>query len=161
MQIFSLFFLIGGHLFKKFDLNTFWWSEWCLLLVCLTMDLREHKNAIKRFLAICLGSCSSLTVLYCEWLPKWWMQWHDVFGNTFYEIYASQNLDRLTIEALRLSFSEIDLFLWKCPPFCLNGLQNGGYNGMMYSAIRFLKSTPRKPIESTMMALRLLVSEIW
>ena len=82
--------------------------------------------------------------MYCEWLPKWLMQWHDVFGNTFYEIYASQNLDRVTIEVLRLSFSEIDLFLWKFPPFCLNGLQNGGYNGMMYSAIRFLKSTPQK-----------------
>ena len=27
------------------------------------MDLREHKNAIKRFLAIFLGSCSSLTLL--------------------------------------------------------------------------------------------------
>ena len=27
------------------------------------MDLREHKNAIKRFLAICLGSCSHLTLL--------------------------------------------------------------------------------------------------
>ena len=35
---------------------------------------------------------------------------------------------------------------------------------MMYSAIPFLKSTPQKPyiyIESTMMALRLLVSDIW
>ena len=30
------------------------------------MDLREHKNAIKRFLAIFLGSCSSLTLLYAE-----------------------------------------------------------------------------------------------
>ena len=27
------------------------------------MDLREYKNAIKRFLAILLGSCSSLTLL--------------------------------------------------------------------------------------------------
>ena len=44
------------------DLNTFWWSEWCLLLVCLTMDLREHKNGIKRFLAILSWSCSSLTL---------------------------------------------------------------------------------------------------
>ena len=30
------------------------------------MDLREHKNAIKRFLAIFLGSCSSLTLLKTE-----------------------------------------------------------------------------------------------
>ena len=43
-----------------------------------------------------------------------------------------------------------------------NGLQNGGYNGMIYPAIVFLKSTPQKTyIESTMIALRLLVSEIW
>ena len=43
-----------------------------------------------------------------------------------------------------------------------NGLQNGGYNGMIYPAIVFfLKSTPQKTyIESTMIALRLLVSEI-
>ena len=30
---------------------------------------REHKNAIKRFLAICLGSCSSLTLLYLREAP--------------------------------------------------------------------------------------------
>ena len=43
-----------------------------------------------------------------------------------------------------------------------NGLQNGGYNGMIYPAIFFLKSMPQKTyIESTMIALRLLVSEIW
>ena len=59
MQIYRLSFLIGCHLFLKSNLNTFWWSEWCLLLVCLTMDLREDKNAIKRFLAIFSGSSSS------------------------------------------------------------------------------------------------------
>ena len=31
--------------------------------VCLTMDLREDKNPIKRFLAIFSGSSSSLTLL--------------------------------------------------------------------------------------------------
>ena len=44
-----------------------------------------------------------------------------------------------------------------------NGLQNGGYIGMMYSAILFLESTPDKTyiyIEPTLKALRLLVSEI-
>ena len=43
-----------------------------------------------------------------------------------------------------------------------NGFQNGGYNGMIYPAIVFLKSTPQKTyMDSTMIALRLLVSEIW
>ncbi len=42
-----------------------------------------------------------------------------------------------------------------------HGLQNGGYIGMMYSTILFLESTPHKTyIESTLKALRLLVSEI-
>ena len=63
----------------------------------------------------------------------------------FLQVYARQNLEIESIlKALRLLVSEIGLFLWKCPPFCLNGLQNGGYNGMMYSAIPFLKSTPQK-----------------
>ena len=46
-----------------------------------------------------------------------------------------------------------------------NCLQNDGYNGMMYSAILFLKSTLHKTyrrvyLESTLKGLRLLVSEI-
>ena len=42
-----------------------------------------------------------------------------------------------------------------------NGLQNGRYNGMIYPEIVVLKSTPQKTyIESTMIALRLLVIEI-
>ena len=46
-----------------------------------------------------------------------------------------------------------------------NGLQNGGYNGMIYPAIFFSEiyapETLYFVIESTMIALRLLVSEIW
>ena len=78
------------------------------------------------------------------------------------EIHAPQNLDiESKLKALRLLVSEIDVLLCKWPPFCINDLQNGGYNGMMYPAILFLKSTAQKTyIESTMMALRLLVSEI-
>ena len=85
--------------------------------------------------------------MFFKWLPKWWMQWHDVFDNTFYEIYAPQNIDidRVNIESLRLLVSDIGLFLCKCPPFCLNG----GYNGMMYPAIHFLKSTPQKTYKFT------------
>ena len=34
-----------------------------------------------------------MAAMFFKWLPKWWMQWHDVFGNTFYDIYAPQNID--------------------------------------------------------------------
>ena len=45
----------------------------------------------------------------------------------------------------------------------LNGIQNGGYNGLMYSAIFFseIYAPEKLYIESKMMALRLLVSETW
>ena len=44
-----------------------------------------------------------------------------------------------------------------------NGLQNGGYNGMIYPAIVFseIYAPENLYMESTMIALRLLVSEIW
>ena len=47
--------------------------------------------------------------------------------------------------------------------YFLNGIQNGGYNGLMYLAMLFLKSTPPENLymESAMISLRLLVSEIW
>ena len=98
--------------------------------------------------------------------PKDWIQWNGVFGNIFSEIHTPQNLDiESKLKALRLIVSEIDVLLCIWPPFCIHCIQNGGYNGIMYSAILFLKSTPQKTyiffIEPTMMALRLLVSEIW
>ena len=83
--------------------------------------------------------------------PKWWIQWHSVFGNTFSEIHAPQNLDiESKLKALRLLVSEIDHVLHcKWPPFCINDLQNGEYNGTMYSAMLFLKSTPQKTYSSS------------
>ena len=51
----------------------------------------------------------------------------------FAGIHVPQNLDiESNLKALRLLVSEIDVLLCKWPPFCINGLQNGGYNGMMY-----------------------------
>ena len=44
-------------------MNPFWFSEFCQLLICSFMYLLERKNAIKRFLAICLGSFGILTLL--------------------------------------------------------------------------------------------------
>ena len=81
----------------------------------------------------------------------------------FKEIYDPQNLHiDSKLKTLSLLVSEIDVLHGKWPPFCLNCLQNGGYNGMMKSATLFLKSTPQKNlIKSTMMVLRLLGSEIW
>ena len=52
-------------------------------------------------------------------LLKWRMQWHDEFGTTFSGIYAPQNLYiESTLKDLRLLVSEIDVLLWKWPPFC-------------------------------------------
>ena len=43
---------------------------------------------------------------------------HDVFGNTFSEDYAPQNLDiQSKLKTLHFLVSEIDVFLWKMPPF--------------------------------------------
>ena len=63
----------------------------------------------------------------------------------FLQVYAPQNLDiESKLKALRLLVSEIDVLLWKWPPCFLNGFQNGGCNGMMYSAILSMKSMPHK-----------------
>ena len=56
---------------------------------------------------------------FFKWPPKWRIHWHDVFGNTFSGIYAPQNLYiESTLKALRFLVSEIDVLLWKWPPFC-------------------------------------------
>ena len=48
----------------------------------------------------------SAILLKCP--PKWRIQWHDVFGNTFCEIYPPENLYIESIMmALRLLFSKI------------------------------------------------------
>ena len=36
-------------------LNTFWFFDSCLLLICYSLDMLEQENIIKRFLAIFLG----------------------------------------------------------------------------------------------------------
>ena len=47
----------------------------------------------------------------------------------FPEIYDPQNLDiESKLNAVRLLVSEIEVLLRKRPPFCLNGLNNAGYN---------------------------------
>ena len=63
----------------------------------------------------------------------------------FLQVYTPHNLDiESRLKAQYLLVSEIDVLLWKWPPSFLSRLQNGGYNGMAYSAILFLKSTPHK-----------------
>ena len=61
-------------------------------------------------------------------------------------VYAPQNVDiESKLKALRLLVSaEIDVLLWKRTTCFFNGFQNGGCNGMMYSAILSLNSTPHK-----------------
>ena len=104
-----------------------------------------------------------MAAMFSKWLPKWWMQWHDVFGNTFYEIYAPQNRHIVKIETLRPLVSEIGLFLemsailLKWPPKWRT--QWHDVFGNTFSEIYAPENL--YIIESTMMALRLLVSEIW
>ena len=55
---------------------------------------------------------------FLKWLPRWQIQRCGVFGNTFSEIYAPQNLYlESKLKALRLLVSGIDVLLWKWPPF--------------------------------------------
>ena len=61
-----------------------------------------------------------MVAIFVKWPPKWRIHWHDVFGNTFSGIYAPQNLYYIesTLKALRILVYEIDVLLWKWPPFC-------------------------------------------
>ena len=62
--------------------------------------------------------------MFFKWPPKWRIQLHDVFGNTFSEIYVPQNIDiESKSKDLRLLVDEIDVLLWKWPQFSLNALQ--------------------------------------
>ena len=86
---------------------------------------------------------------FVKWPPytsKWLIPSTDI-NNTilFLQVYAPQNLDiESRLKAQYLLVSEIDVLLWKWSPSFLNGPQNGGYNGMVYLAIIFRKSTPHK-----------------
>ena len=110
----------------------------------------EHRHRVEIEGSVSLSfsdrrATLEMAAIFFKSPPKWWIQWHGVFGNTFSEIHAPQNIDiESKLKALHLLVSEIDALLCKWPPFCISGLQNGGYNGMMYPAIVFLKSTPQK-----------------
>ena len=86
---------------------------------------------------------------FVKWPPQtstWLIPSTDTYDTIlFLQVYAKQNLDiESKLKALRLLLSEIDVLLWKWPPCFLNGFQNGGCNGMMYSAILSMKSMPHK-----------------
>ena len=50
----------------------------------------------------------------------------------FSEIFSPQNIYIESIlRAMRLLVSDIDVLLWKWPPFLKNGLQNDVYNGII------------------------------
>ena len=77
---------------------------------------------------------------------KWLTPSTDTYDTIlFLQVYAQQNLDiESKLKDLRLLVSEIDVLLLTWPPCIVNGFQNGGCNGMMYSAILSMKSTPHK-----------------
>ena len=68
---------------------------------------------------------------------------------------------RVTILCLKVS--KIRHMTLEMAAIFKNGLQNGGYNGMIISGNSFseIYAPENLYMESTMIALRLLVSEIW
>ena len=75
-----------------------------------------------------------MSAILLKWPPKWRIQWHDVFGNIFYEIYSPENLYiESTMMVLLLLFSEI----WWYTGHFLNGRQSphGGNLAWHYSYI--------------------------
>ena len=70
----------------------------------------------------------------------------DTYDTIFFlQVYASLNLEvESKLKVLRLLVSEIDVLLCTWPPCFLNGFQDGGCNGMMYSAVLSMKSMPHK-----------------
>ena len=44
-------------------LNTFWFFDSCLLLICSSVDMIEQENIIKRFLAIFSGFTCHLFIV--------------------------------------------------------------------------------------------------
>ena len=60
-----------------------------------------------RLLVSEIGLFLEMSAILLKWPPKWRVQWHDVFGNTFSEIYAPENLYiESTMMAVRLLVSE-------------------------------------------------------
>ena len=88
-------------------------------------------DTIVTFLCLIVSMISRITLkivaIFVKWPPKSRIHWHDVFGNTFSGIYAPQNLYvESTLKALRLLVSEIDVLLWKWPPFCKMAFKMSG-----------------------------------
>ena len=85
---------------------------------------------------------------FVKWPPstsKWLIPTDTYDTILFLQVYAPQNLDiESKLKTLGLLVSEIDVLLWTWPPCIVNGFQNGGCNGMMYSAIVSMRSIPHK-----------------
>ena len=69
--------------------------------VSLPHSFKDKSHYVKKMVAI-----------FVKWPPKWRINWHDVFGNTFSGIYAPQNLYiQSKLKVLRLLVSEIAAIL--------------------------------------------------
>ena len=119
------------------------------------------------FLCLIVSKISRITLKMVAILvklpPKWQIHWHDVFGNTFSGIYAPQNLYiESKLKALCLLVSEIDVLLWKWPPFCKMAFTMSDRVVWYISQYFFWNLRLTKPIYTVtkLKVLRLLVSEI-
>ena len=101
-----------------------------LLALVAAMNNINHENACH----------------FVKWPPytsKWLIHSTDIYDTIlFLQGYTPHNLEiESRLKAQYLLVSEIDVLPWKWPPSFLNRLQNGGYKGMVYSALLFMKST--------------------
>ena len=70
------------------------------------------------------------------WCIRQYFLWH---------LCSTKHRHRVKIETRRLLVSEIGLFFWKCPPFCLNGLQMADTMAWCIRQYHFGNQRPRKP----------------
>ncbi len=102
-----------------------------------------------------------MVAIFVKWPPKWRIRWHDVFGNTFSGFYTPQNLYIVsTLKALRLLVSEIDVLIWKWPPFCkIAFTMSDRVVWYICNTFSEIYASQNLYIQSKLKVLRLLVSE--
>ena len=103
-----------------------------------------------------------MAAIFFKWPPKWRIHWLDIFGSTFSKIYAPQIIDiESKSKALCLLVSETDVLLWKWPScFKSPPKRRVQWRDVFSNTFSEIYTTENLYMESTMMAQRLLVSEI-
>ena len=101
-----------------------------------------------------------MAAIFSNGLQNGGIQWHDVFGNAYSEIYAPQNIYiESKLNVLHLLVSEVDVLLCKWPPF-FKWPPNGGiqFHDVLGNTFSEIYAPQNIYIQSKLKALRLLVS---